>query len=69
MQPTLGELEQRLDPRHFFRISRAAIVRLGAIREVLPLPGGHGEILLVNDAKLEISRRRFKELIDRLGGA
>jgi len=69
MQPTLGELEQRLDPQRFFRISRAAIVRMDAVREVLPQSGGHGEVLLANDVRLEISRRRFKELLERLGNA
>jgi len=67
MQPTLSELEQRLDPQRFFRISRAAIVRMDAVREVLPQAGGHGEVLLANDIRLEISRRRFKELLERLG--
>lgn len=66
MQPSLAELEQRLDPRHFFRISRSAIVRIDAVREVLPQTGGYGEVLLTNDASLEISRRRLKELLERL---
>jgi len=66
MQPTLSDLEERLEPSAFFRISRAAIVRLDAVREVVPLGGGYGEVVLKNDARLEVSRRRFKPLMDRL---
>jgi two-component system LytT family response regulator len=67
MPPTLNELEQRLDPRHFFRISRAAIVHLDAVREIAPTAGGHGEVTLRDGTRLEVSRRRFRELTERLG--
>ena len=66
MQPTLADLEGRLDPALFFRVSRSAIVNLDAVGEVLPLPGGQGEIRLENGARLEVSRRRFPTLVDRL---
>jgi two-component system LytT family response regulator len=69
MPPTLNDLEARLDARHFFRVSRSAIVNLDAIREVAPGAGGHGEVTLKDGSKLEVSRRRFRELTDRLGGA
>lgn len=68
MSPTLGDLEARLDARHFFRISRAAIVNLDAVKEVAPTVGGHGEVTLRDGSTLEVSRRRFKELTERLGG-
>ncbi len=67
MQPTLSDLEKRLDPARFFRISRAAIVNLDAVREVVPVTGGYGEVSLSNDTRLEVTRRRFKPLMDRLG--
>lgn len=66
MQPTLLDLEHSLDPAYFFRISRAAIVNLDAVGEVVPLPGGHGELRLKTGARLEVSRRRFRPLMDRL---
>lgn len=66
MAPTLNELEARLDGRRFFRISRAAIVQLDAIREVAPTTGGNGQVLLANGTRLEVSRRRFKDLTERL---
>jgi two-component system LytT family response regulator len=67
MQPTLNDLEARLDPRQFFRISRAAIVNLDAVREVVPGPGGQGQVVLSDGARLEVSRRRFADLTHRLG--
>jgi two-component system LytT family response regulator len=66
MQPSLQDLESSLDPAHFFRISRSTIVNLNAVEEVAPLPGGHGEVRLANGTRLEVSRRRFKSLMDRL---
>ena len=68
MSPTLNDLDARLDGRQFFRISRAAIVNLDAVRQVAPTAGGHGEVTLKDGSKLEVSRRRFKELTERLGG-
>ena len=67
MDPTLNELEERLDPSVFFRISRAAIVNLDHVQEVLPLPGGYGWVTLKGKIRLEVSRRRLKDLMNRLG--
>jgi two-component system LytT family response regulator len=67
MQPTLSDLEQRLDPQGFFRISRSAIVNLDAVRELKPIGGGHADLHLSDGQTLEVSRRRFKPLIDKLG--
>jgi two-component system LytT family response regulator len=69
MDPTLNELEQRLDPARFFRVSRAALINLNAVAEVHPLPGGSGEVLLKNGQRLEVSRRRFRDLLQSLEGA
>lgn len=67
LDPTLNELEERLDPAAFFRISRAAIVNLEQVAEVRLLVGGSAEVSLKNGVKLEVSRRRVKDLFDRLG--
>ena len=64
----LNELEQRLDPARFFRISRAALINLSAVTEVHPLPGGSGEVVLKNGQKLEVTRRRFRDLLHALEG-
>lgn len=66
MQPTLGELEERLDPKRFFRISRSAIVSLDWVSEVHPLSGGQGELKLKDESRLEVSRRRLGDLMERL---
>jgi two-component system, LytTR family, response regulator len=68
MDPTLNELEQRLDPDRFFRVSRAALINLNAVVEVHPMPGGSGEVLLKHGHRLEVSRRRFRELLGCLDG-
>jgi len=67
MQPTLADLEHRLDPDRFFRVSRAAIVNLDAVREVAPREGGHGDATLANGMTIGVSRRRMPELMRRLG--
>jgi two-component system, LytTR family, response regulator len=67
MSPSLNDLESRLDPARFFRISRAAIVNLDAVREVRPTGGGQGQISLTDGTRLEVSRRRFADLTTRLG--
>jgi two-component system LytT family response regulator len=54
---TLQELEGRLDPQHFLRISRSEIVRLEAIAEVEPLFHGDSRIKLKNGQTLAWSRR------------
>jgi two-component system LytT family response regulator len=66
MDPTLNDLEDRLAGTPFFRISRAALVNLNAIAEVFPMPGGSGEVLLKNGQRLEVSRRRFRDLLSAL---
>jgi two-component system LytT family response regulator len=68
MDPTLNDLEQRVDATRFFRISRAALVNLTAVAEVHPMPGGSGEVRLKNGERLEVSRRRYRDLLEVLGG-
>ncbi|HSR49558.1 MAG TPA: LytTR family DNA-binding domain-containing protein [Acidobacteriota bacterium] len=66
IDPTLTDLEKRLDEALFFRVSRSALVRLDAVSQVDPMPGGHGQLTLRNGTGLDISRRRMKPLLDRL---
>ena len=69
MDPSLNDLEERLDTTQFFRSStRGAIIRLDEVKEVAPLPGGAGELTLKSGRKLEVSRRRFKGLLNHLTG-
>jgi two-component system LytT family response regulator len=66
MEPTLLDLERRLDPARFQRVSRAAIVNLDAVREVVPLDGSQGEARLTGGTAVRVSRRRLEELMTRL---
>ena len=68
VSPTLNDLEARLDPAQFLRISRAAIVNLDAIEELTPAASGNGDVTLRDGTRLEVSRRRYRELTDRLAG-
>ncbi len=69
LDPSLDALELRLEPGRFFRISRAALVRLDAVAEVLARPGGHGEVRLRSGARLPVSRRRLTALLTALATA
>jgi two-component system LytT family response regulator len=67
LEPTLNDLEDLLDPAMFFRISRSTIVNLDVVAEVHLLVGGTADVALKSGARLEVSRRRLKDLLDRLG--
>jgi two-component system, LytTR family, response regulator len=67
MDPTLNDLEYRLDPARFFRISRSALINLNAVTEVRP-ESGNGQVTLRNGLRLEVSRRRMRDLLGYLGG-
>jgi two-component system LytT family response regulator len=66
LDPTLNELEERLDPACFFRVSRAALVNLDCVVEVGPSSAGVADVVLVGGTRLEVSRRRLKELLARI---
>jgi two-component system LytT family response regulator len=69
MDPTLNDFERRLDPALFCRISRTALVNLDWIASVETLVGGFGEAVIKNGARLEVSRRRLRELLSVLEGS
>jgi two-component system LytT family response regulator len=66
MDSTLNELARRLAPSRFFRVSRAALINLNFVVEVHPLPGGSGEVVLRSGQRLEVTRRRFRDLLGSL---
>jgi DNA-binding LytR/AlgR family response regulator len=67
MQPTLAALARRLDDQQFFQVSRTAIIRLDAVKEAKPYSDGTGEIVLSNGQTMIVARRRWRELLSRLG--
>src|SRR5579862_5029792 len=62
----LKDLEARLDPREFIRVSRSALVRVDAIRRVSPLANGSYMLLLANNQQIQLSRARAQILRDVL---
>lgn len=65
MLRTLTQLEQKLDPQHFFRASRRHIVNLDRVRGVAPNDAGGLDLALQDGPPVEVTRRRaaqFKNL-------
>ena len=53
---TITAIEAALDPRQFVRIHRRMVVNMDRVREMSPLPGGDGLLVLGNGATLRLSR-------------
>ena len=64
---TLAELEPRLDPAHFFRAHRSAIVNLDRVKEVIPWFKGSHKLRLTSGAEVDLSRARARALRKILG--
>ncbi len=52
----LKDLQARLDPSQFIRLSRSALARLELISRVTTMPGGTYVVTLKNDQRLPVSR-------------
>jgi two-component system, LytTR family, response regulator len=62
----LKDIEARLDPAQFVRLSRGSIVNLDTIRRVSPMPGGTYLVTLNNKQQVSVSRLRARALRDNL---
>jgi two-component system LytT family response regulator len=62
----LKDLELRLDPSQFVRLSRGALANVDAIKRVSPMPGGTYSVLLVNGQSINVSRIRARVLREQL---
>ncbi len=62
----LKDLEARLDPAQFVRLSRGALVNLGLIQRVSPMPGGTYIVTLTTGQQVPVSRLRARALRDTL---
>lgn len=62
----LKDLEARLDPTRFIRLSRGAIVNLDVVQRVSPMPGGTYVVTLANRQQIPVSRSRARALRDVL---
>jgi two-component system LytT family response regulator len=59
---TLTELEARLDPAHFFRTHRSAIVSLSRVEEVIPWFKGSHKLRLTTGVEVDLSRAQARAL-------
>jgi two-component system, LytTR family, response regulator len=63
---TLDQLEQNLDPDHFMRVHRSAIVQISHIVEMIAWFSGRYKLVLTGGHEVIASRERSKVLKDRL---
>lgn len=65
MLRSLNQLEEKLDPQHFFRANRRHIINLDYVEQVEPNDAGGLDLTLRDQLQVEVSRRRaaqFKAL-------
>jgi two-component system LytT family response regulator len=62
----LKDLDTRLDPAQFVRVSRSAIINLDAVEKVSPMPAGTYMVTLTNKQQIAVSRARARVLRDTL---
>ena len=62
----LKDLENRLDPARFLRLSRGALVNLDAVSHISPMPGGTYLVSLKNGQEVHSSRLQSKVLRTKL---
>lgn len=63
---TLNELESRLDPAHFLRVHRSAMVRFDRVKTLTARRNGDADLTLTSGAKLVLSRTYAPQLKKRL---
>ncbi len=68
LRESMRELEARLDPRHFVRIHRSAIVRVDRVDSLHSTGPGTYAVRLKSGAELKLSRRRRDHLQALLSG-
>ncbi|MBK8058807.1 MAG: response regulator [Gemmatimonadetes bacterium] len=62
----LKNLEARLDPAKFVRLSRGTLANVDLIQRISPMPGGTYVVNLRNNLQLPVSRLRARVLRDEL---
>lgn len=67
VKKSMNNIDERLPPKHFFRISRQHIVNLQAIAQIVESVGEGYELTMSDGAVLEVSRRNAIALKERLG--
>jgi len=67
LRRTMNEMEARLDPRAFARVSRSAIVQLDRVQELVPTARGEHIVRLANGRELKLTRL-YREKLEALLG-
>jgi two-component system LytT family response regulator len=67
IRETMASLEERLDPRRFFRIHRSAIVNLDRVRQLQPYGRGAYVVILADGTRLKLNRGRRERLEQLMG--
>jgi len=67
IRESMKSLAARLDPAHFFAVSRSAIVNLDRVREIQPFARGSHIVILTDGTRVTLSRARREVLERRLG--
>ena len=62
----LKDLEMKIEPGKFVRLSRSALVNLEAIEKISPMPGGTYAVLLKNGQEITSSRLQSRILREKL---
>jgi two-component system LytT family response regulator len=71
LRETMGTLAERLDPKHFARVHRSAIVNVRRVRAIHPWFNGHHVVTMDTGQKLRMSRYQrdtFLRLVSARGG-
>lgn len=65
LDSSMDTLEEELDPKRFFRISRGCIVSVNAIRSILRMPGGRLKITAVPEPPIDmtVARARVEDFL------
>jgi two-component system LytT family response regulator len=63
VRATMADLEAGLDPTRFARIHRGTLVRVDAVREVIPATHGDYDVVLSDGTTLKLSRRYRARLL------
>jgi two-component system LytT family response regulator len=66
VRETMSELESRLNPAHFLRVHRSAIVNLDRIKELQPWFRGDYRVILRDGTELTLTRNHREKLESRL---
>lgn len=66
LREPLHRLERRLDPAHFVRVHRSAIVNVRRVKEVRHEATGERQIVLSTGARIRVSRNRWRWFAEHL---